>query len=112
MVVGDRQKHLLALVTLNQEFIRKWGEREGLQFGRAEEIASHPRVFALVQERIRQKNKELAPFEAVRGFRILPHDFTVEREELTPTLKLRRQVVLERYKDVIEEISRKSRFEL
>lgn len=112
MVVGDRQKHLLALVTLNQEFIRKWGEREGLQFGRAEEIASHPRVFALVQERIRQKNKELAPFEAVRGFRILPQDFTVEREELTPTLKLRRQVVLERYKDLIEEISRKSRFEL
>jgi long-chain acyl-CoA synthetase len=112
IVVGDRQKHLLALVTLNRELVEEWGRREGVEFGRTEEITGHPRVLALVQERIRQKNKELAPFEAVRGFRILPHDLTVEKEELTPTLKLRRQVIVERYKDLIDEMSGKSRFEL
>ena len=112
MVIGDRQSHLLALVTLNQEEIRQWGRGEGLVFHSPEEIASHPRVLALVKERIRQKNKELAAFEAVRGFRILPHDFTVEKEELTPTLKLRRQVVLERYKEFIGEMTQKLRFDL
>ena len=112
MVIGDRQSHLLALVTLNHEEIRQWGRGEGLAFHSPEEIASHPRVLAMVKERIRQKNKELAPFEAVRGFRILPHDFAVDKEELTPTLKLRRQVVLERYKEIIEEMAGKPRFDL
>lgn len=112
MVIGDRQSHLLALITLNQEQVREWGEREGLKFRSPEEIASHPRVLALVKEKIRQKNKELAAFEAVRSFRVLPHDLTVEREELTPTLKLRRQVVMQRYKELVEEMVRRPRFDL
>jgi long-chain acyl-CoA synthetase len=111
MVIGDRQRHLLALVTLNWDRIKEWGRRERLEFHTREEMASHPKVFALVKERIRQKNKELAPFETVRNFRILPHDFTVEKEELTPTLKLRRQVVLERYRGPIDEMIRKPRLE-
>ncbi len=112
MVMGDRQSHLIALITLNQEQVREWGEREGLEFHSPEEIALHPRVLALVKDKIRQKNKELAAFEAVRSFRVLPHDLTVEREELTPTLKLRRQVVMERYKEFVEEMVRKPRFDL
>jgi len=112
MVIGDRQTHLLALITLNQEQVKEWGKGEGLEFRSPEEIASHPRVLSLVKEKIRQKNKELAAFETVRSFRILPHDFTVEKEELTPTLKLRRQVVSERYKELIGEMIRKPRFDL
>ncbi|MBI2348639.1 MAG: long-chain fatty acid--CoA ligase [Deltaproteobacteria bacterium] len=112
MVMGDRQSHLIALITLNQEQVRGWGEREGLEFHSPEEIASHPRVLALVKEKIRQKNKDLAAFEAVRSFRVLPRDLTVEREELTPTLKLRRQVVMERYKELVQEMVRRPRFDL
>jgi long-chain acyl-CoA synthetase len=112
IVVGDRQKHLLALVTLNQDLVREWCRGEGIQFGDSEEAASHPRVHSLIQDRIRQKNKGLAPFEMVRGFRILPQDFTVESEELTPTLKLRRQIVVRRYQHLIEEMSGRSRSEL
>ena len=112
MVIGDRQRHLMALITLNQEQVRGWGKGEGLEFRSAEEIASHPRVHALVKERIRRKNKALAPFEAVRNFRILPCDFSVEAGELTPTLKLRRQIVTERYRDLIEEMIRRAGPEL
>ena len=112
MVIGDRQAHLVALVTLNRDQVQEWGKREGLEFHSPEEIASHPRVLALVKEKIRQKNRALAAFEAVRNFRILPLDFTVEREELTPTLKLRRQIVLERYKEFIGEMVRKPLFDL
>ena len=112
MVIGDRQAHLVALITLDRDQVQEWGKREGLEFHSPEEIASHPRVLALVKEKIRQKNKELAAFETVRSFRILPHDFTVEKEELTPTLKLRRQIVVERYKEFIGEMVRKPLFDL
>lgn len=112
MVLGDRQTHLVALITLNQDQVREWGKREGLAFGSPEEIASHPRVLAMVKEKIRQKNKELAVFETVRSFRILPRDFTVEGGELTPTLKLRRQIVSQRYQEYIGEMVRKPRFDL
>ena len=111
MVMGDGERHLVALVTLDQNQVLDWAKREGLEFGSAEEMASHPRVVALIKERVRDKNKQLAAFEAVRNFRILPHDLSVERAELTPTLKLRRQIIRERYKELIEEMARRPRFD-
>lgn len=112
MIIGDQQPHLTALITLDREQIQEWAIREGLKFDSAEELASHPRVVSLVRERIRKKNKELAAYESVRNFRILPHDLTVEREELTPTLKLRRKVIVQRHKDLIGEMLRKPRSDL
>lgn len=112
MVIGDRHSHLLALITLNQEQLEEWARRQGLEFRSPEEMATHPRVVNLVRERIRRKNRELSSFEMVRDFRILPRDFTLEKQELTPTLKLRRQVVMERYREFIEEMYGKSRFDL
>lgn len=108
MVIGDRQRHLMALIALDQERLREWAGEEGLDFRSGEEIANHPRVQALVKERIRQKNKTLAPYEAVRSFRILPQEFSLERGELTPTLKVRRQIVMERYRDIIEDMVHKA----
>jgi long-chain acyl-CoA synthetase len=107
MVIGDGQRHLMALVTLNQERVAEWAAREGIELGAATDALSHPRINALIQESIRRANRELAAFEAVRSFRILPREFTVEGGELTPTLKLRRHVIRERYKDIIAEMSRK-----
>lgn len=112
MVMGDGQRHLLALLTLNQEEIRERAKREGVAFHSPEEMASHSWVISLIKERIGQKNKELAPYEKVRNFYILPHDFTIDKEELTPTLKLRRQVVMERYKELIGEMVRKPPLDL
>jgi len=111
MVLGDRERHLVALVTLDLDRILEWAKREGLDFRNAEEMASHPRVTALIKDKIREKNKQLSAFEAVRNFRIVPQNFSMERTELTPTLKLRRQIIKERYKDLIEEMARRPRFD-
>jgi len=111
MVLGDGERHLAALLTLNREQIAEWAKREGLEFQSPEEMAAHPRVTALIKERIREKNKQLAAFEAVRNFRVIPHNFSIERAELTPTLKLRRQIIKERYKDLIEEMASRPRFD-
>jgi long-chain acyl-CoA synthetase len=107
MVVGDRHRHLLALISLNQEQAMERAGGEGLKFSSPEEMVAHPWVVSLIRERVQEKNKELAPFEKVRNFCLLAHDLTVEKEELTPTLKLRRQVIMERYKGLIEEMEYK-----
>jgi long-chain acyl-CoA synthetase len=103
MVVGDGLRHLLALITVDHARLKDLASKEGVVLS-VDDIGSHPWVRALIKERIREKNKELAPYEAIRQFYIVSHDFTVEAEELTPTLKLRRQVIMDRYKGLIEEM--------
>jgi len=108
LVVGRGQPHLLALITLDRSRVAELAGKEGITIGEAENLASHPWVQGRVREIIHRTNKELAPFEAVRDFLILDRDFTVAGEELTPTLKPRRQVIVERYKDLIEDMYRKA----
>ena len=108
LIFGGGQRHLLALITLDQVQVADLARKEGIVIKGAEEMANHPWVRARVKEIIRRKNNELAPFEAIKNFCILSRDFTVETEELTPTLKPRRQVIAERYKDLIEEVYRKA----
>jgi long-chain acyl-CoA synthetase len=103
MVVGSGRRHLLALINLDHKRIGELAMQEGITLSSADEMSSHPSVRSLIQETIREKNKQLAPYETVRQFCILTHDFTVEDAELTPTLKLRRQVIMDRYKELIEE---------
>ena len=112
MVLGDRSSHLLALITLDQVQLMKWAEREEIELRGPEEAALDPRVISLIRERIRLKNKSLAAFDTVRDFRILPYDFALGTGELTPTLKLRRKIVSERYRDIIEDMARKPRIDL
>jgi long-chain acyl-CoA synthetase len=109
-VLGDGERHLIALVTLDRPRLAELAGQTGFKIS-AEDAASDPRVQALVKEKIRAVNKRLAAYEAVRDFRILPHSFSMERAEVTPTLKLRRQIIEERYKDIIEEMTRKPRFD-
>ena len=107
MVVGSGRRHLLALINVDHKRIRDLAMREGITLSSADEMSSHPWVRSRIQETIREKNKQLAPYEAVRQFCILTHEFTVEDAELTPTLKLRRQVIMDRYKELIEEMYRR-----
>ena len=107
MVLGDRSSHLIALITLDESEVMDWARQQGLTLSGIEEAATHPKVVTLVRERVRQKNKGLASFEAIRDFRILPQDFSLGQGELTPTLKLRRQIVMEHWKEVLEDMTKK-----
>lgn len=104
MVWGDRSSHLAALVTLDPDEARRWAEREGIRWERPEEASSDPRLTAYLRQRIRERNRDLAAFEAVRDFRILPGDFSTRTGELTPSLKLKRRIVRERYGDLLDEM--------
>ena len=104
MVWGDRSSHLVALLTLDPDEARRWAEKEGVRWERPEEASSDPRLTAHIKQRIRERNRDLAAFEAVRDFRILPEDFSTRTGELTPSLKLKRRIVRERYGELLDEM--------
>ena len=103
MVYGDRRPFLVALVTLSEDELRKLAEREGLS-GRAAELVRHEVVRARVRAIIDERSAGLARFEQVKAFAILAEDFTQATGELTPTMKIRRKAIADRYQRVIEEM--------
>ena len=77
---------------------------QGLRFASPEEMAAHPRVRELIEAEVAAANKELASYESIKYFRILPQDLSTETGELTPSLKVKRKVMAERYRQQIEEM--------
>jgi long-chain acyl-CoA synthetase len=103
IVVGDRRPYPAALVTLDAVEIEKWAAAHGIPGG-LEELATDPRVIALVQGVVDNVNQERSRFEQIKRFTVLPLDFTMERDEMTPTLKLKRRTIHEHYGDAIESL--------
>lgn len=102
MAYGDRKKYVTALVTLNREYVEPWAKANGITFKRFEELAEHPQIKQLIMEEVKAKNVELASFESVKKVEIVPQDFSIGGGELTPTLKLRRKVVTDKYQEIID----------
>jgi long-chain acyl-CoA synthetase len=97
VVYGDRRPFITALITLDPEEIAPWAEKQGLGTTDPTELAGREEVQALVQEAVTQVNSRVGPVEQIKKFTILPHDLTQETGELTPTLKVKRNVVYEKY---------------
>ncbi|MET9599878.1 AMP-dependent synthetase/ligase [Streptomyces sp. NPDC006459] len=95
VLIGDRRPYPVALITLDAEEIAAWATREGLDLGPAP--ATHPAVHALVDAAVTEANAAVSRPSRIRAFHILPEDFTPQTGTLTPSLKLRRGVVAERY---------------
>ncbi len=104
MVHGDRRKFLSALVTLNMDEVKKIAETHKISSENHEELVKHPKIHETVRKRIEEKNKQLPSYETIKRFAILHQDFTIEGGELTPTLKVKRKLVTERYKDILDSL--------
>ena len=101
LVVGDRRPYITALLTLDAGEVGKWARSHALR-GNAVELASDVRE--LVQSVVDEVNRERSPFEQVKRFAILPSDFSQEKGEVTPTLKLKRRTCEQRYAAEIEKL--------
>ncbi len=96
-VYGDRKKYLTAILTLAPEEIVKWAAENGVAERDPVKLASDPKVVAMMNARVEEMNRSLASFEQVKKFVLLGTDFSQETGELTPTLKVKRKVVLQKY---------------
>jgi long-chain acyl-CoA synthetase len=100
MVHGDKRKFLSALITLNEDNARKWAADNGLPAG--EGLHQDPRLLARIQQAVDVLNARQASYSTIKRFAVLPRDFTQETGELTPTLKVKRKVVTQKHKDLLD----------
>ncbi len=105
-VIGDRRKHLAALLVPNLENLGDYLKKSGLASKPPEELVKEPELRQLFQAKLREFNKPLSDVEAISSFALIARPFTQENGELTPTLKLRRKVVQEHYREQIESLFR------
>lgn len=104
MIVGENRKFVSALIVPSFPNLREWCAKKGLQNSTNKELIGHPEVISEFQNAIEQFNKGINKVEQVKKFQLLPDEWSVESGELTPTMKLKRRVILEKYKNDIEEI--------
>lgn len=102
MVLGDGRKFLAALIVPSPEALRAEIAARRIPVTSAEEALRHPQVLALYEERIRSRLAVVSHYEQVRKFVLLPRAFSIDQQELTPTLKLRRAVIQEHFAREIE----------
>jgi long-chain acyl-CoA synthetase len=104
VLIGDKFPYLTALVVPNFENLAAAFAEKGVTGLSAADLARHPETEALVGAAVRQVNGELAVHERIRRFTVLPREFSLEEGEITPTLKVRRRVIAERYGSLIEQM--------
>jgi long-chain acyl-CoA synthetase len=101
---GDRRPYPVMLVTLDEEEIVPWAEAQGIEDRSTPALANNEQVRALIQTELDAANAKYAPVEQVKKFAILDHDLSQETGELTPTLKVKRNVVNEKYSGLFDEL--------
>jgi long-chain acyl-CoA synthetase len=104
VIVGNRRNFPAALVVPNFESLEAWARGKGVPFKSREELIQRPEVVALYEQAIEEMTPDLAQFEKIKKIALLPREFTLEAGELTPTLKVKRRVVEEKFKDVIDRL--------
>jgi long-chain acyl-CoA synthetase len=102
VVIGDRRPYLVALITLDPDASARFAVEHGLDATAPAAFAEAPAVLGAIQGAVDAVNAEFSRAEQIKRFHILPRDFSVEEEEITPTLKVRRRAIVERYDGAIE----------
>ena len=103
-VIGDRRPYVSALIVLDQEVAPLWARKAGIAFASLAELSEHPTVRAEIQKAVDETNRHVSQVEGVKRFTILPVEWTAESAELTPTLKLKRRIISEKYAREIEDM--------
>lgn len=104
MVIGENEKFASALISPNYEFLHNWAGIHGIRFRDNMELIRKPEVIARFQKEVNEINKTLGQTENVKRFRLVVEEWSPQTGELSPTLKLKRKVLQEHYKDVLNEI--------
>ncbi|MGZ4792905.1 MAG: AMP-dependent synthetase/ligase [Ilumatobacteraceae bacterium] len=104
IVIGDARPFIAALVTIDESAFEQWAAEHDLVGSRIADLREAEELRAAIQSAVDEANRSVSRPESIRKFVILPRDLTIEADELTPTLKLRRSTVEKSYADVIESI--------
>ncbi len=104
LLVGDKKPYVTALLTVNQAQLKELKGSNGAAGERTGDVAAPEEVTKAVQAAVNRVNKQLAEFERIRRFKVLEREFSIDRGELTPTMKLRRAQVLENHRELVSQL--------
>ncbi|MGB4269945.1 MAG: long-chain fatty acid--CoA ligase, partial [Spirochaetota bacterium] len=104
IVIGDKRKYLTALVNISQEQAERIARESGIDFGSFNELLENEKFQKIVESHIEKCNQKLARYETIKKIGIIKSEFSKETGELTATLKVKRKVVQEKYKSIIENL--------
>lgn len=105
-VIADAKKYVSALIVPCFDSLEEYAKQLNIQYKNRMELVKHAEIIQLFEKRLQKLQKELPSFEQVKKFTLLPEAFTMKMNEITPTLKLKRKVILERYKKQIDRMYR------
>ncbi len=105
MVIGDGQKMPAALIQINFDFVKEWAKIHQLEIGnKNEEIISNPKLIERIQEEVSEINKKFGSWEQIKRFELTPDIWNIENGHLTPTMKMKRKIILDKYKNLYTKI--------
>lgn len=102
VTIGEKRKFISALVVPAFEALEAWARENEIAFNSMEDLIQHPDVITFYRKRIDYHSKKLAQYETIKKFTLIPHPFSVEGGEITPTLKLKRKAINEKYKALVD----------
>jgi long-chain acyl-CoA synthetase len=102
VLIGDQRPYLVALVMIDHENVEAYAQEKAIPFTNYASLCRRPEIVALIQEEVDRVNRRFARVEQVKKFRLLEAKLGAEDEELTPTMKLKRKLVNDKYRDLIE----------
>jgi long-chain acyl-CoA synthetase len=104
VVFGDKQKSLVALLTLDEHALSEFGREKGWQFDQYQDLIGSSQLNQFLRKEIQLRSGQLADYEQIRRFAVLPQDLSVDEGELTATLKIKRNVIARKYETLIHSL--------
>ena len=104
---GDNRKYLTAVLVVNEQDITAWAKQNNILFKDYKDLIQNPQVYAFIKQKADKLNERLASFETIKKFIISDHDFTLESGELTPTMKVKKNKVIEKFKSQLDALYEK-----
>lgn len=104
LAYGDRRPYLVALLSLDRAAVLNWAQDQQILFTRYIDLLTHPKLIAVLQKGVHTANEQVAQFETIKRFSVIDDEFSVEGGQMTPSLKLKRHALTEKYRTVLEQL--------
>ncbi|MEE3999071.1 AMP-dependent synthetase/ligase [Tenacibaculum sp. FZY0031] len=106
MVIGEGEKMAAAFIQPNFEFVREWAQRHNVTVGDNKDLVSNPKVIERIQEEVDYANTKFGKWETIKKFELTEEEWSIDGGQLTPTMKMKRNIIKEMYKDLYDKIYR------
>ena len=104
MVIGENQKYASALIIPTFAFIKEYCKIKNIDYTNNEEIIKNPMIKDRINEEVEKVNNDLAQYEKIKRSQLLSREWTIEKNEMTPKLSLKRKIIMDTNKDLIDKI--------